>query len=78
MDVHVANNVSATQRSNPGNDLFALDVLTSAGRIDEVLARGNTFLARPDLPLHLRHEVRGKQYDVNVQRRDWASDDFRP
>jgi hypothetical protein len=53
-------------------DLFALDVLTGAGRIDEVLNRGNAFLARPDLPLHLRQEARGKLYDVYVRRRDWS------
>jgi tetratricopeptide (TPR) repeat protein len=53
-------------------DLYALDVLTHAGRIDEVLTRGATFLARADLPFNLRQFVRAKLIDEYGQRRDWA------
>ena len=54
-------------------DLLALDVLTRAGRNDEVMARANDLLTRDDLAYGLRHQIRGRLISEARRQGDWRS-----
>ncbi|MEU5669057.1 DUF4365 domain-containing protein [Micromonospora sp. NPDC047753] len=58
---------------DPRLSLYALEVLTDAERTDEVILRANMLLGRADLPISLRHLLRGKLTDIFTERRDWLS-----
>ncbi|MGW0215624.1 DUF4365 domain-containing protein [Micromonospora chokoriensis] len=58
---------------DPRLSLYALEVLTNAERTDEVILRVNMLLGRADLPISLRHLLRGKLIDIFIERRDWLT-----
>jgi len=53
-------------------ELLALDVLISAGRNDEFLAKATELLGRSDLPYRLRHTIRARMIEEYTGRREWV------
>lgn len=62
---------AATRLGAAQLELYALDVLTRAGRVDEVFSRGMALLGRTDLPFRLRHHIRAKLIDHHTGRQQW-------
>lgn len=56
---------------DPRPELLALDVLTHAGRTDDVITRVGELLSRDDLPANLRHRVRIRIIEVQATCCDW-------
>jgi hypothetical protein len=65
-------NDSTLRTGDPRLDLLALNILTHANRIDEVITRAGDLLSRDDLPFNLRHRVRSKLIEVHGRRQDWS------
>jgi TPR-GreAB-C-PIN type conflict system protein len=62
---------AALRFGDPRPELLALDVLTHAGRTDDVITRVAELLSRDDLPSNLRHRVRTRLVEVHATRCDW-------